>query len=242
MFRILQPSYLCYNHQEDNRGQAMDQQGLSIKGIRQGLLITLGDGPWEEELARLEERLVQGATFFRGGRAALDVGDRLLDPAEIEAARDLLARYEVELWALLSPRDETALAAARRGLAISLAQKTPEGQPVAEPVGALVVARTLRSGQRVHHTGDVVVLGDVHVGAEVVAGGHVIVWGKLHGTVHAGATGNEQAIVCALDLSPTHLRIAGYVARSPEEKRRRPVPEVARVRDGRIEAVPWQEW
>ena len=205
------------------------------------MLITLGEGPWEEQLARLEQRLSQGAAFFRGGRAALDVGDRLLGPEEIERARALLARYGVELWALLSPRDETALAAARGGLAITLAQVEPEAPRPDEPVGALVVARTVRSGQRIHHAGDVVVLGDVHAGAEIIAGGHVIVWGRLHGAVHAGATGNEEAVVCALDLTPTHLRIAGYLARSPEEKRRRPVPEVARVRDGRIEAVPWDQ-
>lgn len=220
----------------------MDRAELVIKGIRQGLLITLGEGPWEERLARLEQRLSQGASFFRGGRAALDVGDRRLGPRQIQQARKLLAEYGVELWALLSSRDETALAAARDGLAISLAQKTPEELPPAEPVGALVVTRTLRSGQRVQHTGDVVIIGDVHVGAEVVAGGHVIVWGKLHGTVHAGATGDESALVCALDLAPTHLRIAGYVARSPEERRRRAVPEIARVQDGRIEAVPWDRW
>jgi len=219
----------------------MDRSELVIKGIRQGLLITLGEGTWEEQLAQLERRLSQGASFFRGGRAALDVGDRLLGPAEIERARDLLAQYGVELWALLSPRDETALAAARKGLAVTLAQREPEAPPSDEPIGALVVTRTLRSGQRIHHAGDVVVLGDVHAGAEIIAGGHVIVWGKLHGAVHAGATGNEEAVVCALDLAPTHLRIAGYLARSPEEKRRRPVPEIARVRDGKIEAVPWDQ-
>lgn len=219
----------------------MDRGELVIKGIRQGLLITLGDGPWEEQLARLEHRLAQGATFFHGGRAALDVGDRLLSPAEIDRVRDLLARHGVELWALISPRDETALAAARKGLAVTLARKGPEASPSGEPIGPLVVKRTVRSGQRIHHPGDVVVLGDVHAGAEIVAGGDVIVWGKLHGTVHAGAAGDEGAIVCALDLAPTHLRIAGYLARSPEERRRHPVPEVARVRDGKIEAVPWHQ-
>ncbi|HIP88367.1 MAG TPA: septum site-determining protein MinC [Anaerolineales bacterium] len=219
----------------------MNREELVIKGVRQGLLITLGEGPWEEQLARLERRLSQGASFFRGGRAALDVGDRLLGPAEIDQARELLARYEVELWALLSPRDETALVAARQGLAVTLVQKEPAAPPLDEPIGALVVKRTLRSGQRIHHPGDVVVLGDVHAGAEIVAGGHVIVWGKLHGTVHAGAMGDEEAVICALDLAPTQLRIAGYLARSPEEKRHRPVPEVARVRDGKIEAVPWHQ-
>jgi septum site-determining protein MinC len=86
----------------------------------------------------------------------------------------------------------------------------------------------------------VIVIGDVNPGAEIVAGGHVLVWGRLRGTVHAGATGDEEAIVCALDMSPTQLRIAGYITRSPDERRRHPRPEVAAVRDGQIVAVPWQ--
>jgi len=43
--------------------------------------------------------------------------------------------------------------------------------------------------------------------------------GKLHGTAHAGAFGDDEAVVCALDLSPTQLRIARYITRSPDERR-----------------------
>jgi septum site-determining protein MinC len=66
------------------------------------------------------------------------------------------------------------------------------------------------------------------------------VWGKLRGTVHAGARGDESAVVCALYLAPTQLRIAGYITISPEDKRRKPRPEKAMVRNGRIEAVGWE--
>ena len=83
-------------------------------------------------------------------------------------------------------------------------------------------------------------LGDVNPGAEIVAGGDIIVWGKLRGTVHAGAMGNDSAIVCALNLAPTQLRIAQYIARSPEGRRRKPTPEVARVRNGQIVAESWE--
>ena len=98
----------------------------------------------------------------------------------------------------------------------------------------------MRSGQQLRHPGSITVIGDVNPGAEVVAGGDVVVWGKLRGTVHAGAMGNETAVVCALDLMPTQLRIAQYIARSPESRRRKPTPEVARVRDGKIVAESWE--
>ncbi|MGD1995282.1 MAG: septum site-determining protein MinC [Anaerolineae bacterium] len=227
----------------------MQQEDITVKGIRQGLLIGLGEGRWGDQLALLERRLSLGADFFRGGRAVLDVGDRELSAREIEHARVLLARYKVKLWALLSPCDDTALAAARQGLAVNLDLADSPDNDMGESAasseeaiaGALLVERTLRSGQRVHHLGHVVVIGDVHAGAEVIAGGHVVVWGKLKGLVHAGALGDEGAVVCALDLAPTQLRIAGRIARSPDEKTHRPMPEMARMREGRIEAVPWHQ-
>jgi septum site-determining protein MinC len=74
----------------------------------------------------------------------------------------------------------------------------------------------------------------------IIAGGDVVVWGKLRGTVHAGAHGDEEAVVCALYLAPTQLRIAGHITISPEDRRRKPQPEKAMVRHGRIEAVAWE--
>jgi septum site-determining protein MinC len=68
----------------------------------------------------------------------------------------------------------------------------------------------------------------------------VIIWGRLRGTVHAGYGGDESAVVCALDLAPTQLRIAGYITISPEDRRRKPRPEKALVRNGRIEAEAWE--
>ncbi len=226
----------------------MKQDGIAIKGTRQGLLITLGEGPWEAQVDALARRLEKGVAFFRGGRAALDVGPRPLDEARIRQVQDLLARYEVDLWAVQSTADATILAAVRLGLSPILGpeeavgggepQRNGEESPASAASG-LVVERTVRSGQRIEHPGDIIVIGDVHAGAEIIAGRHVVVWGKLHGVVHAGALGDESAVVCALDLAPTQLRIADHIARTPEERRRRPVPEMARVHKGRIEAVPW---
>ena len=228
----------------------MSPESITIKGIRQGLLITLGEGDranrgWSAELDALEARLGASPSFFRGGRVALDVGARELSHSEIELARSLLDRHQVELWAVISANPATEAAAQELGLVIDVGLRRPR-EPEAVPEGSevpfiegLVVQRTLRSGQSLRHPGHVVVIGDVNPGAEVVAGGHIVVWGRVRGLVHAGALGDEDAVICALDLAPTQLRIAGHIARSPEDRRRKPVPEVASVRDGSIVAVPW---
>ncbi len=109
-----------------------------------------------------------------------------------------------------------------------------DDSPAADPAwaagvpGALFVRRTLRSGMQILHDGDVCILGDVNAGAEIVAGGDIVVWGALRGMVHAGAGGDTAAVVCALLLAPTQLRIADRVSRGSAPSG--PVaPEQARI-------------
>jgi septum site-determining protein MinC len=85
----------------------------------------------------------------------------------------------------------------------------------------------------------VVVIGDVNPGAQIIAGGDVLVWGRLRGTVHAGALGDEKSLVCALDLRPMQLRIANIVAVGSDGGKSRPHPEIAFVSDGQIVAEEW---
>jgi septum site-determining protein MinC len=101
------------------------------------------------------------------------------------------------------------------------------------------IQRTVRSGTRIEYAGNVVVLGDVNPGAEIIAGGSVVVWGRLRGVVHAGAEGDRSALVCALDLSPTQLRIADEVATAPGRDTKA-YPEQVLLKDGRLVAEPWQ--
>ena len=232
----------------------MSSEKISIKGIRHGLLVTFTDpagntgqaSTWDDLLAELQRRLTASPSFFKGGRVSLDVGALSLAEDDLRHVRDLLIKHDVTLHAVVSRDAETEAAAQALGLVVDLGldRRPPSASTSdqAEPrLGEAVLwQRTLRSGQSIRHPGHVIVIGDVNPGAEIVAGGHVIVWGKLRGMVHAGATGDERAWVCALDLSPTQLRIAGHITRSPEERQRRSVPEVATVRDGQIVAVPWK--
>ena len=215
---------------------------VAIKGTRDGLLVTLGEGELADLLAELGERLGSTASFFKGGRVALQVGARELSIEELERIRDLLAQNEVELHAVVSDAARTRAAARSLGLEASAGVSRGVRVKPGEEFGqAVLIRRTLRSGQVIQHPGHVVIIGDVNPGAEVIAGGDIVIWGRLRGTAHAGAMGDEGAVVCTLDLAPTQLRIAGYIARPPEGKRRGPaLPEVARVKDGRIVVEPWK--
>ncbi|MFZ1405724.1 MAG: septum site-determining protein MinC [Anaerolineae bacterium] len=244
------------------------EQSVQIRGTSSGLVITLPNGDLVAVLAQLAERLQAMGSFVKGGRVAVEIGARALNEPDIADIGRLLEAHQVSLWALLSEHPPTRQLAANLGLAVDLApplRHNGNGQPApaagpppgVEPVlhagedfSALLVHGTLRGGQSIEHPGAVIVMGDVNAGAQVVAGGDVVIWGRLRGTVHAGAAGNRAAVVCALVLQPTQLRIGDTIGRAPDPigqrwrlhlRPSRPAPEVAHVSDGAIMVEPWDQ-
>jgi septum site-determining protein MinC len=236
---------------------------IIIKGISQGILITLPEqGKWPNLSQQLLETINQRAAFFKGGQLILDVREREVSESDLRSLLQALETISLTLAGVLSSASETLSAAQTLDLATDLASIPPPTRPTRETPAALspndpdyqdpsvdseeygtsgvLIKRTLRSGRTIRSMGHVVVIGDVNSGAEIIAVGDVIVWGKLRGTVHAGAQGDENAVVCALDLAPLQLRIAGLITVPPRENRRTPQPEMAHINEGRIEAVPWQ--
>jgi len=217
---------------------------IQIKGIRDGLLVTLDGAAWPELETIFVKNVDERSSFFQGARVALNVGAIELRVAELSALRDQLSERGIALWAVLSESSVTETTAQNLGLATRLTKPHPvdvrdavEGLP---ENSSKWIKGPLRSGGRVLFEGNVVVMGDVNPGAEIVAGGSVIVWGRLRGVVHAGAQGDEKAVVCALELAPTQLRIAGDIAVSPK-KQGKNQPEVASLKDGQLVAEPWQD-
>ena len=220
-----------------------DSSLVQIKGIRDGLLVSLGDAGWPVVQHALLERIEQQPAFFQGARLALDVGNQVLKTVDLAQLRDQLSERGIMLWAVISNSPMTEKTAQILGLATRISKPRPQEAPAPKGIDdetALWVNKTLRSGTRVEFAGHVVVLGDVNSGAEVIAGGSVIVWGRVRGVVHAGAQGNRGAVVCALDLSPTQLRIAGEIAVAPE-RRSKPQPEIVRITNGQVQAETWTQ-
>ncbi len=222
------------------------QPKIQIKGIREGILVNFGDGDWEEVRAAFHEHMQEQAEFLRGARIALDVGNHVIKAVELSRLRDDISERGLTLWAVISNSPTTEQTAQTLGLATRLSKPRPERSihaldtTIQDGEHAILVQRTLRSGYSLQFPGHVIVMGDVNPGAEVVAGGNVIVWGRLRGMVHAGAEGDESAMVCALDLAPTQLRIAGQIAVTPQ-RRGKATPEVARLQDGQVVAEPWKD-
>ena len=186
---------------------------VEIKGVTLPVLsISVKDGSDLEALKnhlreRVKGKLFKGSYFIIEN--ASDLPEELV--SEIES---LLKSMDIENISRMSPAKES---------------KTQNCERL------LVVDKSLRSGQKVEHGGDVLVLGDVNKDAEVVAVGNIIVMGTLRGIAIAGALGDEGAVVVAERMEPQQIRIGKKIAISEESERVSPgYPEVARVEDGMI--------
>lgn len=220
---------------------------MEIKGINEGILISLDIQDWLQAKKNLLETIGLRKQFFDGAKLVLDIGDIFLKAKDISGLRDELAAQGVALIGLLSHSEEIRDGAQKLGLITTLVQPKERSDINMPPLDtlldgepAVLVHRTMRSGFKVVFKGHVVVLGDVNPGAEIIASGCVIIWGHCRGTVHAGAEGDDKAVVCALDLSPMQLRIASSIATTPQVNEN-PLPEIARVKDGQIIADPWTQ-
>jgi septum site-determining protein MinC len=82
--------------------------------------------------------------------------------------------------------------------------------PAAIAPAAMVINRPLRSGQRIYaRNTDLIVIGVVSQGAEVIADGNIHVYGPLRGKAMAGARGDASARIFTTQLDPELLAIAG---------------------------------
>jgi septum site-determining protein MinC len=212
---------------------------VSIKGGKDGLRLILDEAvSWGEVLDELHERLARGTEFFQGAQITVDTGQRALGDGEFENLLRVMGEYGLQPSTLATATPEGRSAGRAAGISTRPPLRQVQATPQQDADSALLVQRTLRSGQVLRHHGHLTLLGDVNPGAEIVASGSIVVWGRLRGTAYAGAMGDTTAVICALELAPTLVRIAEAMARPPES---RPVgPEMARITPNGIEVEPWE--
>ncbi len=191
------------------------------------LLVDLkSSGNFEEMKLELDISLQNVSHYLLGSPINIDIGSKRLTEKQLRELEDVMLTHGMHLRNIITSRNLT-------GAGDSVPINKTGG--VAASGDTVLICQHLRSGQRYLARGNMVILGDVNPGAEVVAGGSILVMGALKGMAHAGALGNEDAVIAACRLSPTQLRIANYITRSPDGKAI-PVttPELARVWAGRI--------
>lgn len=190
---------------------------------------------WSDIWQQLKFRLNAGDRLrTRNTNVHLVAYDRLLDGRQLQQLAETFNEVQLQLKSVATSRRQTAIAAVTSGYSVE--QLQPETILKSEPLAtstpqadALYLEMTIRSGVEIRHPGTVILLGDINPGGIVVADGDILVWGRLRGITHAGAAGNRDCLIMALQMEPTQLRIADAVARAPEKAPMQFVPEVAHI-------------
>ncbi len=202
---------------------------IKVKGDRNGIKLTVSDEvSWEKVIDAIKGFLKEGGSLLKGARITLNFQKRDMSFEEwIEITKLFWEEADVYIVGVETDSKVSIDLFRRLGLLPLREQKVTDTlldtdtysaynrDTFAEKVEGttLIVKKSLRSGQRIDHDGDVVIIGDVHRGAEVVAEGSVFVWGTLSGLVHAGSGGDSDKIIAALRLNPTQVRIGTLVGR-----------------------------
>jgi septum site-determining protein MinC len=188
---------------------------------------------WSEFCQQLKQRLSAGERWLKPQTMLhLISADRLLDTRQFQELSQALNNFQIQLKSVTTWRRQTAIAAVTSGYSVEqqpqeLSLSSAPQTTIPPLADALYLEMTVRSGVDIRHPGTVVILGDVNPGGTVVADGDILVWGRLRGIAHAGAAGNPQCVIMALQMEPTQLRIADAIARAPEKSLVQFFPEVA---------------
>lgn len=215
----------------------MRASSVMIKGTKSGIILVLDHALNFDTLkVQIADKFRQSSDFLGNTSIALSFEGRKLTEEEQKEILDIIhdnSNLNVVCVAETDP-------AKARILECSLEERLME---LSTNTGQFYKG-TLRSGQVLEFETSVIVLGDVNPGAKIVSKGNIIILGSLKGNACAGAAGNGNAFILALDMSPVNIQIADLYARPDEEKRSKKEPnepKIVYVENGNIYIEPFSK-
>ncbi|WP_249197341.1 septum site-determining protein MinC [Gluconobacter wancherniae] len=188
-------------------------------------LVLSPEAPLAQWLDGLDQQIARSGSFFSGKPVILDLGllgarepglASLLDELRSRGVRLIGIEGGDRSWPALANWEwPESFDGGRASGAVEIpedAAATPTALP-ATPAETLILNGAIRSGQSIQHLhGDIVVLGSVSSGAEIVAAGSIHIYGTLRGRAIAGVGGNSKVRIFASRLEAELLAIDGYYA------------------------------
>lgn len=236
----------------------MKNDVVNIKGTRQGLVIILDTTKNFTDVKQgLIAKITEKKGFFQGGKFTFDMASGSLDDGQRleleEVCRHFGLEYNPDIQPLelhksrvQTPPISLTLEGKHSDPVTSIKTKHTSSGEVIPLQGVLdrelhetglIINHSLRSGQKINYAGNVVIMGDVNPGAEIVTTGSIVVMGVLRGIAHAGASGDTTATITAYAIRPTQLRIGNIIGIAPADEAKKPTtiwPEKAWISDGHI--------
>ncbi|MBQ9298049.1 MAG: septum site-determining protein MinC [Clostridia bacterium] len=164
------------------------------------------DATYEEVIEELTKKLPKLKTLYKEAKIPLHIVGKHFDNDEMDEIKGLI-QNEINVEVNFdSPKD----------MGIHVIKDTfEEDLSISE---TKYIKGAIRSGNRIEFEKSVVLIGDLNAGAEIIAGGNIVVTGALRGLAHAGAKGNKKAIIVTKKLEAPQIRIANVVKEFEREE------------------------
>jgi septum site-determining protein MinC len=237
-------------------------QSVTIKGTKSGIILVLSPQvPFYQLKEDIQKHFIDAASFLGKNKMGLIIrGRRLTDEEQAEVVDTITNNSQLTITCIIDEESETERLFTAAGSkevkteAVNsevVSDNSNESENIttidSDNNNAQIFAGNLRSGQDISCEQNVVILGDVKPGANVTSYGSIFILGELRGNAFAGAGGDRNAIVMALNLNPLQVRIADAIAISPDAekgpklrlKKKKLInnenePEVAYIENGHI--------
>lgn len=204
----------------------MFKDGIVLKGNREGLNVVISINSFkdfDEMLEALIEKLSNGKRFYKGATLKITLALKEINDRNLRRLKDILFDEFLIKDCIFEDSEEKSS---------KVFNGIYEGR-------TKFLRRTIRSGQIINYSGNIVIIGDVNPGSQIYAAGNIIVFGALRGEVHAGINGNERAMIAAFRLEPEILQIAKRICRPPDNDEKPDYPEVAKLKGNSIIVEPY---
>ncbi len=198
-----------------------------IKGNKNGIMVVLDK---DIEFSLLKELLAQkfadSAKFLGCVKTAISFeGRELTQEQEIELLEVIKENSNLEVVCVLG-RDEQQNAAYINAVNETLMERAGNT--------AKFYKMNIRSGMTLEKENGIILIGDVNPSGTVISNGSIIILGALRGHAYAGASGNKDAFVFALDMNPQQIRIAEIIARAPDTPDKSSTKDLRDIKEARI--------
>lgn len=206
---------------------------VMIKGNKYGIIVVLSpDEDFEVLKTQIKEKFKESSKFFENAQMAISFEGRKLTSDQEREILDIIGQNTDMRIVCVIDNDPEREELFRKTLEQRLMELSNNSGQFYKGI--------LRSGASLEFETSVIIIGDVNHGARVVSKGNIIVLGSLKGNAFAGACGNTNSFVVALDMSPTQIRIADVIARAPDKPVKEEVKEakIAFLEEGNIYIEP----
>ncbi|MBR4874241.1 MAG: hypothetical protein IKU87_00220 [Clostridia bacterium] len=195
---------------------------IILKGSPKGISVSVDDTDLETGKTELTEKLMQSKAFFDGVSLEVFLTSNSLTEMEVFDLQKTVSKVLCDTEITFIEYEPKMIPK----------KHSPLDELGSDEGITRFCRRTIKSGETVEYDNNLVVIGDVEVGAKIVAGGNVFVLGSLFGSVHAGAGGKKDAAIVAMKLMPEKLLIADFSTEIKQSTIKRlfsNVPEIAYI-------------